>query len=422
MTEEFLHYLWEFRLIDSEINTISGEPVIILHPGQHNSNGGPDFINSRIRIGGMLWAGNVEIHVQQGDWFRHKHHLDPVYEHIILHVVYSNDEPPDEKLPETFPTTIIKDHFPESIYHKYTDLLENIKWIPCQSTIGNIEPFCFEQWSTALIVERLVQRSEELKKLWMMNQFDWEETFYQGLAQSFGITLNTLPFELLSKALPTKILLKYIQQPFQIEALVFGQAGMLNRAFTDDYSCSLKKEYDFLSAKHGLIPIEASLWKFLRIRPPGFPTIRLAQWAVLLKQCNTLFSELIECKKREELMKIFSVQASAYWDIHYLFEKRSPGKPKIFGESAIHLLIINFVAPFLFFYGEEMRNDDFKERSISFLEQLPGEKNTITGKWKNLGLPVDNALKTQALLQLKKHYCDDKKCLECRIGRKILTI
>ncbi len=423
MTEEFLHYLWKFRLLNRELHSRSGEPLIIIHPGEHNQNGGPDFLNARIRLGDTIWAGNVEIHINEVDWFRHNHHLDKSYENVILHVVYEGNEDDTSfsgRFEKILPTLFIKGQFPESIHDRYEDFLRNRSWVPCEQLIRQVDPFYFDQWSSGLLIERLVSRSGHWGKLLEANKFDWAETLHQSIARAFGLKINTLPFELLAKALPLKIVLKYKNNLFSLESLAFGQAGMLNRDFSDEYPAQLKKEYDFLAAKYSLKPIDPSLWKFLRLRPSAFPTIRIAQWATLLLKADLFFPSVLEYKGFEDIEKLLSVQASKYWNIHFVFEKPSSSRLKTIGASTIHLHILNAVAPFLFFYGDQKGINDYKEKAIALIEKVSGERNAIIEKWKHLGLPVNNALQTQALIHLKTNYCDRKKCLDCRIGSRLL--
>jgi hypothetical protein len=420
MTEEFLQYLWKFRFLNQELYTRSGETLTILHPGEHNHNGGPDFINARIRIENTTWAGNVEVHMNEADWFRHGHHLDKTYENVILHVVYEEYTGDSARLNPVLPKLIIRGQYPEYIYNRYQDFLLNRSWIPCEKLILKHDPFYFAQWSPALLIERLENRSAQWGKLLEANKFDWAETLHQSIARSFGLKINTLPFELLAKALPLKVVLKYKNSLFTLESLAFGQAGMLNINFPEEYPESLKKEYGFLAGKHSLVPIDPSLWKFLRLRPPAFPTIRVAQWASLLQHSDLFFSSVLECKEPDDITKLFSVGTSEYWNNHFVFEKPSSSIQKFIGTSTIHLMILNAIAPFIYFYGDHKGMNNYKEKAIALFESIPGERNSIIGKWQALGLPVDNALKTQALIQLKSNYCDGKRCLDCRIGGRIL--
>jgi hypothetical protein len=421
MSEEFLHYLWKYRLLDPELCTVSGEPLVVLHPGEHNKDGGPDFFNARLKINGTTWAGNVEIHEKASGWYKHKHQQDPSYDNVILHSVYEDDVVVTRRSKEKIPTLVMKGHFPDYIYERYRDFQENRNWLPCQAVIKNVDLFVFEQWIPALVIEKLEEKILVMKRSLEASKFDWEETFYRNLSGSFGFRINAQPFELLARSLPWKILQKHRTNLFQLEALLFGQAGMLGQDFTEEYPRLLQQEYRFLKEKYGLHEIPYSLWKFLRLRPSNFPAIRIAQLACLINNAKDLFSLVLETSNIREIADHFGVHASIYWDTHFLFGKLSISKPKLLGINSIHLLIINLVVPFLFFYGETKSLPSFKEKGLAFLEQLPPESNAIIRNWMEIGINSPNALSTQALLHLKSHYCDKKRCLECRIGNYLLT-
>jgi hypothetical protein len=421
MNEEFLHYLWKYRLLDPELRTVAGEPLTVLHPGEHNRDGGPDFFNARLKINGTTWAGNVEIHVRASSWYRHRHHHDRAYDNVILHVVYENDadvlRTPDEQIQ----TLIMKGHFPEYIYERYRDFKDNQRWIPCEALVGNTDPFVIAQWIPALAVERLEEKILLLKKNLEASKFDWEETFYCNLARSFGFRINAQPFELLARSLPWKVLQKHCENLFQLEALLFGQAGLLAENLTEEYPRLLVREYRFLKEKYGLHEIPGSTWKSLRLRPSNFPAIRIAQFASLVHQRKDLYRSVLECNHPEELILLFSVQASAYWDSHFVFGKWSAPRPRMLGADSIRLITINLVAPFYFLYGEAKALPSFKEKGLAFLELLPPESNSDLSRWKGLGITAIDALHTQALIHLKSCYCDKRRCLECRIGNALLN-
>jgi len=421
MEEEFFHYLWKYRLLDKELRTVAGDPLTILHPGTHNHDSGPDFFNSRIRFGDTTWAGNVEIHVNSSDWYKHNHQQDRAYDNVILHVVYENDIPVTGFNGNLLPTLSLKGKFPESILSRYKDFLRNQRWIPCEQLIPGVDGFQFSQWSPVLVLEFQAEKMNRFRDSLDQCLNDWDECFYQQLSRSFGFRINAHPFELLSKSLPVRLLKKYTSQRFQLEALLFGQSGLLFEKFSEDYPQQLQKEYEFLRQKHSLEPINPAVWKFLRLRPSNFPTIRIAELAALLYRRDDLFSIILECKDAESIRHLFNVRASDYWSTHFRFSKVSPERHKVLGTSSIDLLIMNFVIPFLFFYGESKRIESQKEKSLLFLEQMPGEMNTDISRWKELGLPVSNALQTQALIRLKRGYCEQKKCLECRIGNVLLN-
>jgi hypothetical protein len=420
MNEEFLHYLWKYRLLDPDLFTESGDPLVVIHPGEHNTDGGPDFFNARIRIGGTTWAGNVEIHVNASDWFRHRHEKDPAYDNVILHVVHEKDASVWRHTGDEVPALVIKGHFPESIYDRYRDFTENRRWIPCEGVIYDALPFIFEQWMPVLAVERLVEKSASINQSLENCSYDWNETFYRNLAKAFGFRINAQPFELLAGSLPWKILQKHRDNIFQLEALLFGQAGMLGADLKEEYPRLLRREYGFLAGKYGLQCIPEGVWKFLRLRPSNFPTVRIAQLARLVYSSTDLFSAVIECKDPGSVTRLFAVNASEYWDSHFLFGRISASRKKMMGASSISLLIINLVAPFLFLYGEVKALPQYKEKGLAFLELLPPELNADVERWKGIGIPAPDALHTQALLQMKSRYCDKKRCLECRVGATLL--
>ncbi len=421
MNEAFLSYLWQHRHLNQEVRTESGELLSVLHPGEQNSDSGPDFFNARIRIGDTTWAGNVEIHVVASDWFRHGHHEDPAYTHAILHVVYDADRQVFHQNGEPMQTLVIKNQFPGWMYDRYKLMMQNTQWIPCMNQLNTTDSGDFGLWAPALAVERLENKSIAIRQLLAGCSSDWEEACYRHLASSFGFKINSLPFELLAKSLPLKVVRHHCDSIFQLEALLFGQAGMLNQDFHDTYPRSLTLEYQFLCSKYNLKPIEGSLWKFLRLRPPNFPTIRISQLAGFLCQTKATFFNLFERGTLAGVMDDLIISASEYWDCHYMFDKSSTRQRKVMGESCVKLFEINGMAPFLFFYGLEKGQPDLCEGVISFLELTAGEGNVHIDRWKQAGFPVSNAMQTQALLQLKQFYCDNKRCLECRIGHRLLT-
>lgn len=422
MNEKLLHFIWNLQLFNHrDLSTTRGDPVIIHKTGQYNRDAGPDFFNARIRIGDTLWAGNIEIHKQTSDWFLHRHQKDPAYKNVILHVVYEDDMKEDEKRISLFPTLELKDRLPPTLLSRYEQLNNNKQWIPCGPEIAKIQTFKVNQWLSRVLVDRLENKSAYILQMLQKNRYDWKETFYQVLARTFGFRVNAETFEQLARSLPLKLIAKHKNNLLQIEALLYGQAGFLNEIFAGDYPNQLKKEYRFLQTKYGLNGLEKHQWKFLRLRPANFPTIRISQFASLLYNSSHLFSRILETGDLKKLQKLFQVKASPYWDEHYQPDKISPGKrPKKLGKKAIENTLINTVVPFLFLYGKLKDQEPLKEKAIYFLENLPPEKNRILSRWEELGIDNKHAFQSQALLQLKKFYCDYKKCLDCGIGAKIL--
>ncbi len=421
MKEEFLQFIWKQGLFrKTDLKTIDGKPLEIISTGQFNTDSGPDFFNARIRIGETIWAGNVEIHQKSSHWYRHHHNNDASYDNVILHVVELNDSPVLVKS-QALPTLEIS--YPPDILNNYEQLLRSVRWIACEERISEYDPFLIRFWFSALMIERLQAKTEDILVVLEQNQNNWNETFYQLLARNFGMKTNTLPFELLAKSLPLHILSKHKNDLFQIEALLFGQSGLLNETLLgDDYFLSLRKEYSYLYQKYGLAGIESHLWKFMRLRPINFPTVRIAQLAMLIHHSSALFSRILETESLEELRKLFEVSASGYWDNHYRFNKVSnDNHSKTLGETAFNNLLVNTVVPFLFVYGEQHLDQAMKDRALQFLEKLSPESNQIIRKWSELGIDSQSAFETQALLQLKNKYCELKKCLNCQLGAKIIS-
>jgi hypothetical protein len=425
ITEDFLHYVWKFRLFDhASLQTTDGDELEILSPGGAHADSGPDFQDARLRISDATWAGNIEIHVSSADWQRHQHQTDKAYSNIILHVVYRDDEPlilPDGR---KVPTLELQHRIPDSLYNRYHELIfSNQQFIPCEGTINTVDSLTLRNWLTRVLVERMEKKSGAVLMALNNARGDWEEIFYRFLAANFGFKTNALPFELMAKSLPQNILGKHKNNSLQIEALIFGQSGFLEEDFADDYPRRLKAEYSFLRKKYNLTPIEKHLWKFLRLRPQNFPTIRLAQFAALVVNSNHLFSKILATRDVPALRALFAGQVvNNYWEIHYRFDALSKPAVKNMGIAAIDNLLLNTVALFLFSYGKSLNKQHYVDSSLQLLETLPAEKNHITDDFSNLGLKISTAFESQGLLELNKFYCSHKKCLHCAVGNKILKL
>ncbi|WPV02173.1 DUF2851 family protein [Mucilaginibacter sp. cycad4] len=424
-TEDFLHYIWKFRLFEREnLQTVDGEELEVFSAGLHNSDSGPDFHNARIRIGETVWAGNVEVHLSASDWQKHGHTNDGAYDNVILHVVYRNDTQLFLPNGRKVPTLELQSRISEELYNKYHKLVfGNQTFIPCEAGIATVDGITMQNWLTRVLVERMEKRSANVAAALALNKGDWEETFYQFLAANFGFKVNALPFELMAKSLPQLILAKNKNSPMQIEALIFGQAGFLEGEFKDDYPLKLQKEYEYLRKKYNLKPIENHLWKFMRLRPQNFPTIRLAQFAALIVQANHLLSKILEIKEVKALRGLFTeIKVNEYWEDHYRFDVQSKPSSKNMGDGSVDILLLNTVVLFLFSYGKQHQQQYYISRSLKLLENLPAEKNNIITDFVNLGVKIDTAFESQALLELKNNYCNYKKCLQCGVGNKILKL
>jgi hypothetical protein len=419
MTEDLLHFIWKFQLFNKQLKTVSGQAIEVIHPGSYNTNAGPDFFNAKIKIGETLWAGNVEIHVKSSDYIKHQHHQDKAYQNIILHVVYENDTHQQEEA--NFPVLEIRNYFSNQIAEIYHQFLQSKTWIPCENNLKNVSQLNITSWLQRLAVERIERKAKETKQLLLQFNKDWEHVFFIQLAKAFGFKVNTAAFELWAKSLPYHLLLKHRNNSLQVEALIFGQAGFLEDDFSDDsYYIALKNEYAFLRTKYHLKPIDKHLWKFLRLRPRNFPTIRLAQLAEIIKKQANLFSAFIEAENIQSLIKLLNVQVAEYWQNHFEFGKDSTPLKKTLGLKSAHSIIINAIVPILFAYSNYSGKEELKEKAIEFLEHIEPEKNSIINNWMELGIKPQSALESQALLELKNEYCSQKKCLNCSIGNAIL--
>lgn len=425
MKEEFLHYLWKYCLYDADnLFDNAGNKIIVRHPGEYNRDSGPDFFNARVIIGGTEWAGNVEIHTKSSHFDSHGHNSDHAFDNVILHVVDKNDRRVYNALGrELLTVRIIYD---SSLYDKYISLVNNPLVIACQEEIGAVDPFYLRHWLNALAVERLNDKSGMISRIFSETANDWEETFYRILSRYFGFHVNTEPFEMLATAIPYKIIRKHADNRFQVEALLYGTAGMLDEglfkeALDDRYYRELTREFRILSSKYSLKPVHGWLWKFSRLRPVNFPTIRISQLSAMLTVSGGLFSKVIEATHLEHLKKNFEVTAADYWNEHYVFGKKSRGAIKNTGEQSANILLINAVIPVLYTFGRERGNHEFCERALGFLGDLLPERNSIISEWENAGVKADTALCTQALLQLRNEYCRRRRCLDCRIGARLIS-
>ncbi|MBN2214700.1 MAG: DUF2851 family protein [Bacteroidales bacterium] len=422
MTEEFLQYIWKHALYDpSSLLADNKEEVEVLRPGEQNFNAGPDFLNARLRIGNTTWAGNVEIHISSSDWFKHNHHYNKAYNNVILQAVYQNDRTVKLQNGGHVPTIELK--FDNRLYGNYRDLVDSNSRIPCQDRLKLIDPFIIGDIINRMTIERLEEKSDDIARTLKNTGNDWAETFYIHLAKNFGFKINAVPFEMLARSLPFRYIARHKDNLLQIEALLFGQAGFLDNRSDDEYYHLLVREYRLLRSKFDLKPLEKHLWKFLRLRPCNFPTIRLAQFARLLSGTSSLFAVIIETGELKQLKKHFHLTASEYWDSHYNFNRESDSlMKKSLGMLSFNNIVINTIVPVLFLYGDRNIKNELKERALNFLTEVPSEDNHIIRNWKRTGIAPKNAFESQGLLQLRNKYCRIRKCLNCRIGNKIITI
>ncbi|MBO7595362.1 MAG: DUF2851 family protein, partial [Salinivirgaceae bacterium] len=391
----------------------------VLNPGLHNRDQGPDFFNARIRIGDTVWAGNVEIHLRSSDWLRHRHQSDDHYNNVVLHVVGQNDAEIRDQNGRLIPASEIK--CPPQLLERYQFLMRTDRWLPCQSYIADIDPFVMQQWYESLAVERLECKTATIAENLRLTQNNWEESFYYTVAQSFGFKTNSQPFLMLAQSLPLNVIAHHKNNLTHVEALLFGQAGLLPAEPTDDYTQLLVREYNHLKTKYKLEPVESHVWKFARMRPGNLPTVRIAQLASLISKSSALLSKMVECQTVNDVERLFSTSVSEYWVTHYVFGKTSARKDKNLGDSSLNLLVINAFVPFMFHYGKNIGKPELIDRAMQWLEDVPDEKNTIISQWEKFGIKAKCALESQALIQLANCYCHKKQCLKCRIGRQVIS-
>lgn len=418
MTERLLQYLWQFQYFNkSSIFTTDGEPLKIIDPGKYNTDQGPDFLNARINLSGTTWVGSIEIHIRSSDWDKHHHTQDPNYANVILHVVWQDDDKHPGHL--MLPVLEIKNLVPKILLERYQKLMNSSAFIACESSIGSVKDITLNSWKERLIAERLMRKSKELEDLLVQNNYHWEQTFWIQLARNFGMRVNADAFGEMAKRLPLNLLARHKNEAFQLEALMMGQAGLLNHRYKDEYARVLKKEFRFLKKKYELHPATVPVF-FLRMRPDNFPTIRLAQLAMLVHQSNHLFSRIRETESIEQIRKSFDITASEYWNCHYRFDEEALFRQKHTGRILVDNIIINSIAPMIFAYGHYLDEEKYKERALKWLGETGAEINSITKGFRSLGLEIKNARDSQALIQLKNEFCNRKACLDCSIGNALL--
>jgi hypothetical protein len=418
--ERLLHYVWKYKLYFPEtLVTTEGIPVSVIDTGIPNTDAGPDFFNAKIKIGDTLWAGNVEIHDKASDWFRHHHDTDKAYDSVVLHLVGVADAAVCRTTGAPIPQAVLA--IPPTVQRNIDWLMHREEPIPCRSRIREIEPIQLSSWVNALLSERLERKTNDILLLLEQYGDDWNEVFYIILTRSFGFGVNSDAFERLAKSLPFRYIQKQRGSSSQIEAMLFGQAGMLTETIAGcHYYSLLQQEYKFFAHKFGLQPLDESLFKNLRMRPNNFPHVKLAQLAALWHRYDALFSTIRDEENPEQIKRLFRVHPSDFWQTHYHFHHASPQAEKLLGANALNIVLINVVVPMLFAFGRKNNLPEYNERAIRFLETIPAEKNMIVSTFCSAGMQAQHAGDSQALIQLKREYCEKKKCLYCRIGFRLL--
>ena len=415
MTEKLLQFIWQFQYFNkAKLQTTEGDEVSLIHPGQLTKNQGPDFTNGRIKIGATTFVGSVELHIKASDWQKHRHDGDYNYKNVILHVVYKNDVEKSE-----LPVLELESRIPKLILQRYDALMNQGRFVACENSLSQVKAITWTGWKERLLAERLSRKAQKVKEFLQLNNFNWEESFWWLLARNFGGKVNGDAFEAVANSIPLTILTRYKISIHQLEALLLGQAGLLHGGQMDSYAQMLYKEYQFLSKKYHLVPVQSPV-HFLRMRPGNFPTIRLAQLAMLVHKSSHLLQNILETDKVEDVRSWLDVTANDYWHYRYRIDEPSAYMPKRMGEDMVNNLLINTVAPFLFFYGEYHGKEAYKIKALTWLEHIRAEKNSITNGFTKLDISNQTAFDSQALIELKNQYCDAKRCLECSIGYSLL--
>ena len=411
--------MWKHKIFPlNELTTTTGQRLEIIDTGLSNRDAGPDFFNAKIKLDGVLWVGNIEIHTQASDWFKHGHHQNPVYDNVILHVATHVDAEVFRSNGEPIPQLQLA--CPEHIRENFKELSGTDKYPPCYRIIPSLSKLTIHSWMSALQMERFEQKNAHLIERLRFCNNHWEDAFFITLARNFGFSLNADAFEEWAKHIPLRAIDKHRDNLFQVEAFFFGQAGILGDIDGDEYYLRLKHEYEYLAHKFELSPMDVTRWRFLRLRPNNFPHVRIAQLANLYHRSYGLLSQLMEKETIKEVRDLLRGGTSEYWLNHYTFGGCSPAYPKTLSDSSLNLIIINTVVPFLYAYGIHRGKEKLCSRATAFLEGLKPENNYIIRMWSECGLKVSHAGDSQALIQLKKEYCDKKKCLYCRIGYEYL--
>jgi len=415
MTEKLLQFIWQLQYFNSSnLITSAGEKIQILKPGQLNNEQGPDFRDAKICIGTTTWAGSIELHVRASDWNRHRHQNDINYQNVILHVVWENDE-----VVNTIPVLELRSRISKLLLDKYGELMQASSFISCEKMVHTVPEITWKTWKERLLVERMIRKAQWVMELLAGNEFHWEETFWWLLARSFGMKTNADAFEAIARSLPLGLLAKHKMQLQQLEALLLGQAGLLDKKLNDPYAQLLQREYRFLKKKYKLKPVSIPV-HLLRMRPSNFPSLRLAQLAMLIHHSVHLFSRIKEAGSISEVRKWFDLTANDYWHYHYRLDISSPFKKKNIGDAMSDNIMINTIGPVLFAYGYYYDDPLYKQKALHWLEQIKPESNLISRGFEKLGLENRSAYESQSLIELKNEYCDRKRCLECSIGNAIL--
>jgi hypothetical protein len=417
MTEKLLQFIWKHRYFNQQgLALTTGEPLTIEYAGEENTHQGPDFINARIRISGNCWIGSVELHLFSSGWVKHSHSEDVNYRNVILHVVWKQD---NLQIKRNIPQLELHNRIPGIMLQTYSGWMRRPVFVPCELSAAKINGEKWEGWASRLLIRRLNRKMSGILNSLAKNQYHWEEQLWWMVAANFGNPVNAAAFESIARSIPFPVLARHRHHFIQLEALFMGQGNLLEREFRDHYTVLLKREYFFLKRKYGLKNIYEPV-HFLRMRPESFPCIRLSQLAGLYSETTALFAWILKCSSLAEMRKKLMVKANDYWHNHFVFEKQAPFREKMMGYQICDNIIINGIIPLLYTYGKTIPDTAILKKAIDWLEEVPAEQNRLMAGWKRIGITVKKASGSQAMIELKKEFCDSRKCLDCEIGRQLL--
>jgi hypothetical protein len=420
MTEKLLQFIWQFQYYNTAaLTTDDGQELKIISQGQFHQNQGPDFQDAKVGIAGTTWAGNIELHLRSSDWHRHHHSTDGNYNNTILHVVWTHDADIAHADGSIIPTLVLQNRVSNLLLDHYSLLQQSPQFVPCLNFLPAVDDLKWSMWKQRLTVERLQRKAADVLQLLQQANNHWEEILWWMLARTFGTKVNSENFEAIARSLPVTLIAKHKNQIHQLEGLLLGQALLLNRSFDEDYPKLLQREYRFLQKKYNLKQVNLPP-HLLRMRPANFPTIRLAQLAMLVHQSSHLFSTIIEANSIHDIKQLLNCTANDYWHYHYLLDEPTAFKPKPVGDQMVNNIIINAIVPVVFAFGQFNKNEAHREKAMLWLSQVAAEENTITKQWKAAGVTNSNAAESQALIELKNSYCNERRCLECTIGNAVL--
>jgi len=419
--EQLLYYIWQHQLFSkTRLVTTDGEKLVVFNPGFSNENSGPDFQEARIKLDQLEWVGNIELHVKASDWQNHNHQHDPAYQHIILHVVWINDKSLMLQDGTYVPTLELKNRVDHALLENYRKFIQRPEEIVCQNSLETLDQFTILMQLEKMLIERLQEKANHCLQIFEKTNSDWEETAYIMLCRAFGMKVNQEPFEILAKNLPYKIIQKNKNKPKSVMALLFGIAGFLEEDSKDDYQNDLKNEWIYLSHKYNLkTALSRYHWKFSKLRPPNFPTVRLAQLSGFFIQDTGVMVWLSSSSSRGSF--ILSDQLDSYWVNHYDFGKKLNKRINNVGSSLFDHVQINVAAPLIFARAQHEGDQELKNMAVNIFTTVKPENNKITRLYATLGFPLQNAFDSQAVIQLHRNYCLKKRCLSCSIGSKILS-